>query len=98
MSGGSMNYVCWTLADCATGRMMDRELEEMLKDFVDLLHDCEWVHSCDTSDEKYFETVRKFKNKWFGKRDERLKEIVEKSVGELKEELMRMIGEEGNEQ
>ena len=65
----------------------------MLKDFVALLHDCEWAHDSDISEEKYFETVKKFKDKWFGNRDERLKDIVNQSIEELKLELMRMIGE-----
>ena len=91
MSGGSMDYIYCRLEGCATGKMRDRELEAMLKDFVKVLHDCEWSEDCDISDDEYFETVRKFKKKWFGKRDERLKEIVEKSVEELKAELMRMI-------
>lgn len=91
MSGGSMDYVCWTLENNASGRMEDRELEAMLKDFVKLLHDCEWYHSGDIGADNYFETVREFKKKWFGKRDERLQEIVEKSIEELKQELIRMI-------
>ena len=93
MSGGSMDYICCKLESSVSGMLMDKELEEMLKDFVALLHDCEWAHASDISEEKYFETVKKFKDKWFGNRDERLKDIVNQSIEELKLELMRMIGE-----
>lgn len=91
MSGGAMDYVCWTLEGNASGKLEDKELEAMLKDFVNLLHDCEWYHSGDIGEDDYFETVRKFKKKWFGKRDERLQEIIETSIEELKQELTRMI-------
>ena len=83
--------MCWTLEDKATGNMKDKELEAMLKDFVKVLHDCEWYDSDDIGEDAYFETVRKFKKKWFGKRDERLQEIIETSIEELKQELTRMI-------
>lgn len=93
MSGGSMDYIYCKLESSAIGMLMDKELEDMLKDFVALLHDCEWAHDSDISDEEYFETVKKFKDKWFGNRDERLKDIVNQSIEELRLELMRMIGE-----
>lgn len=93
MSGGSMGYVCYDLQDKAIGRMMDKELEALLKDFIELLHDCEWANDSDISDEQYFETVREFKKKWFGKRDDRLKEIIDSSLEDLRKELYAMIGE-----
>lgn len=98
MSGGSMDYIYRRLDENASGRMIDRELNAMLEDFVKVLHDCEWMHSCDISREGYFETVTWFKQKWFGKRDERLKEIIEQATDELKSELLKMIGDGSNEQ
>lgn len=97
MSGGSMDYIYSRLDAHASGRMKDRELNAMLKDFVEVLHDCEWAYDCDISDEEYFKTVRKFKQKWFGKRDERLKEIIERATQDLKSELLEMIGDGNNE-
>ena len=93
MSGGSMEYIYSKLYDSARGMLKDRELELMLNDFVEVLKDCEWMHSFDIGEEQYFETVSRFKQKWFGKRDERLKEIIEQATDELKEELLKMIGD-----
>lgn len=94
MSGGSMDYIYSRLEETASGRMKDRELNAMLEDFIKVLHDCEWMYSCDIGREDYFETVAKFKQKWFGNRDERLKEIIEQATDELKSELLIMIGDE----
>ena len=93
MSGGSMDYIYSRLDENASGRMEDRELNAMLEDFIKVLHDCEWMHSCDISREKYFETVANFKRKWFGNRDKRLREIIECATEELKSELLKMIGD-----
>lgn len=93
MSDGSMDYIYSSLDSSASGRMGDRELNAMLEDFVKVLHDCEWMHSCDISKEKYLETVVNFKQKWFGNRDKRLKEIIEQATDELKSELLQMIGD-----
>ena len=99
MSGGSMNYICWALENAAEGMMQDAELEELVHDFAEVLHDCEWYHSADICEETYRETVRKFKRKWIGGkgRNERLKAIIEKRIGEVREELMQMIGEGSGE-
>lgn len=93
MSGGSMDYIYSRLDETASGRMEDRELNAMLEDIIKVLHDCEWMHSYDISREAYFETVANFKRKWFGNRDERLKEIIEQATDELKSELLIMIGD-----
>lgn len=74
--------------------MKDAELEDLLKDFKGLLKDLEWCDSCDISEEGYFESVNKFKNKWFKKaRTERLKQYVDNTFEALKQELYQMIGE-----
>lgn len=94
MSGGSMNYVCWTLENAAEGMMCDAELEELLHDFAEVLHDCEWYHSADINMDTYMKTVRKFKAKWIGGkgRRKRLTEIIDKRIEETRTELMRMLG------
>ena len=49
MSGGSMNYACYTIEEQA--RYLDRELIDIAKDMAKLFHDAEWWHSSDI-DEK----------------------------------------------
>ena len=44
--------------------MHDRELSELIADVTCLLHDLEWYESCDISEDKYKESVNKFKKKW----------------------------------
>ena len=87
MSGGSFDYHCFTLEQYYVGKMQDIELNKMIKDLAKVLHDLEWWQSDDISEEEYRETVRKFKNKWFGKRDdtskECVKEILENALKEL---------------
>lgn len=88
MSGGSFNYGCYTLKDLYEGKMLDAELNRMIVDLCEVLHDLEWYVDCDISEEKYRETVRRFKKKWFGKTEVRVKDIVNERVDELKNELM----------
>ena len=64
MSGGSFNYTCYLIDDIYSGRMEDVELDDLLTDFIQVLHDLEWWKSDDYSEEQYRETVTKFKNRW----------------------------------
>ena len=63
MSGGSFEYKYLSL-DIYDGQLEDKELNELLEDFKNLLHDLEWYKSSDTSKEDYQETVKRFKGKW----------------------------------
>ena len=93
MSGGHFNYGFYHL-DEYLGHMGDEELNELLEDFKDLLHDLEWYESGDYSVETYRKSVKKFKDKWFkADRSERLERIIGVKVEELKTTLMDMIGE-----
>ena len=95
MSGGHFNYAFYQL-DNYEGQMEDAELNELLLDFRELLHDLEWYKSGDFCEDDYLESARNFKRKWLsGNRDERLKRIVTEECEKLKTELMKMIGEEG---
>jgi hypothetical protein len=76
MSGGSFDYKYIVLGDYYIGKMEDDELNEMMKDLEELLHDLEWYKSCDTSETDYLKTKNRFKDKWFGKRDERIVESI----------------------
>lgn len=95
MSGGSLDYICWKIEEAAC-RVDDRELKAMLLDLAKVMHDCEWWLSCDISKEEYQKTLNDFKNKWFGKRDENLKSIINAAVATLREELLDMIGNPGS--
>lgn len=96
MSGGSRNYFYHELEDQA-GTMHDREMDELVSDLAEIMHDLEWWESGDYSEDAYREAVRKFKAKWFGgAREEVLHGIVEKSCAELKAELLEMIGGDTN--
>lgn len=95
MSGGSLDYVCYKIENELSGMMQDAELNDLVKDFAKLAHDLEWALSSDTSMDSYFETVRKFKRKWFGTgREERLKRYIDESLKKQKEELYRLVGAE----
>lgn len=74
MSGGSFNYGYLTVDKLYTGKMCDEELNKMMEDLKDVLHDLEWWKSCDYSEEQYRETVDKFKNKWL--KDDKHKHIL----------------------
>ena len=67
MSGGSFDYMCYQIEEKYCGFMEDKELNEMMKDIVNLLHDLEWYTSGDTSQDDYKNSVKKFKDKWFNR-------------------------------
>ena len=94
MSGGSYNYEYCRVDDEYVGRMYDAELDELIKDLVPVLKAVEWWKSGDTCEQTYREDVLKFKKKWLsdGVRTERLGEIINGKVEELREELLKMIG------
>lgn len=64
MSGGSYDYICFRIEDLLTDKMYDDTLNEMVSDFVSVVHDLEWWQSGDISEEDYRDTVDKFKKKW----------------------------------
>lgn len=98
MSGGSHNYIYAQLREACSGAMYDAEMDDMIDDLCEVLHDLEWWYSGDTSEEKYRKTLQKFKQKWFqGDRAERLKGYIDKQVGLVRGELYRLIGIDTNE-
>lgn len=92
MSGGHFNYLYSTIEDTYCGEMQDIELNEMMKDLVELLHDLEWYMSCDYGEQTYRETVQKFKKKWFKRTNENMREFIEKKYEEKKNELLKDLG------
>lgn len=94
MSGGSYNYICYTLSNECEGAMYDEEMNDLIKDLCDVLHDLEWWKSCDIGEEDYRETVKKFKEKWFKQtRTKRLKTYIDEEINRTKKELYNLIGE-----
>ena len=93
MSGGSYCYKYCEVDDYYVGAMYDAELDEMMKDLVEVLHDVEWWQSGDIDEDDYRKTVKEFKDKWFNSdRSERLKPIIDRRINEVRTELINMIG------
>ena len=91
MSGGSYQYQYRNIEDTYVDEVFDEEINLMIKDLCILLKDLEWWQSGDTGEDDYRNSVRLFKARWFGVRDERLKEIVESRIDNLRKELLETI-------
>ena len=91
MSGGSYNYGYSTVEYTYVGEMKDTELNEMMKDLVQVLHDLEWYVDCDISEETYRETVTKFKSKWFKRRKCDIEALVNEEFEKKKQELLKEL-------
>ena len=89
MSGGSYNYMYCRIEDEYVGRMFDSQLDNMMKDLVEVLHDLEWWQSCDSSEERYRDTVRKFKKKWFRQTKIDVQKQIESKLEQTKDELLK---------
>jgi len=89
MSGGSFDYMYSQIRDIYCGEMEDEELNEMMEDLCNLLYKLEWYTSGDTIEEDYIEAKNKFKNKWFGKRNENLVNMVSKKLNSMAETIKK---------
>ena len=100
MSGGSYEYIYMRVEELCKGQMFDAELNELIGDLCDVLHDVEWWQSGDMSEKEYRKTVNKFKAKWLhGDREVRLKGYIDAQVGQVKRALYALVGvEEGVEE
>jgi len=87
MSGGSYDYTCFRVEEAYENKMFDVELNEMIMDLCQVLHDLEWWQSCDIGEEQYRKTIQVFKDKWFGKRDLRLRELVNQEFDKFRENI-----------
>ena len=93
MSGGSMDYICYRIADYASD-LCDKEMTELATDMADIFHDAEWWHSSDTCEETYRESVAKFKAKWFGtSRQDRLIGYINETLAKAKSECYALVSE-----
>lgn len=98
MSGGSYNYIYSKLSVECEGEMHDAEMNDLIKDLCEVLHDLEWWQSGDYSENQYRETVSEFKKKWFkGDRSTRLKSYIDEQIGMVRNQLYALIGEVDDE-
>ena len=88
MSGGYFEYSYTKLA-IYEDEMEDEQLNEMIKDLVKLLRELEWYKSFDTSEKTYRKEVRKFKKKWFGNPDKKLKDAIISDLDKLKDKISK---------
>ena len=95
MSGGSYDYKFQTLDDYYVGRMHDKEMDELLKDLIEVLHDLEWWISCDIDEDQYRKTLSEFKNKWIRQNEtqivERLTAIIDSELDRTRRQLTKML-------
>lgn len=99
MSGGSYNYIYSKLLTECAGSMYDAEMNDMIEDLCEVLHDLEWWQSSDSSEEQYRETLKKFKIKWFRTdRVDRLKKYIDEQISVVKRQLYSLIGEPESEE
>ena len=89
MSGGSYCYMFNRIEEEYVGRMFDSQLNEMMKDLVDVLHDLEWWQSCDYGEDRYRHTVKKFKKKWFKQTKIDVQKQIESEFERTKNELLK---------
>ena len=95
MSGGSYGYIYSTLLNECENAMYDAEMNDLIIDLAEVLHDLEWWKSDDSNEEKYRKTLARFKAKWFVRdRSERLRGYIDQQIGIVKHELYALIGEE----
>ena len=63
MSGGSFEYGYTKIKYDYVGYMQDKEMDDLMEDIAEVMHDLEWWQSGDISEEDYRETIKKFKQK-----------------------------------
>ena len=63
MSGGSMDYICFQVKE-HVGCFEDKELDELLDDMAELLHEREWFLSGENCEGKWNLAKKEFKEKW----------------------------------
>ena len=92
MSGGSYNYIYSRLSSVCENRMYDAEMDDLIKDSCEVLHDLEWWQSYDLSEEEYRKTLSAFKKKWFkGDREQRLKGYIDEQLSIVRSQLCSLI-------
>lgn len=75
MSGGHWDYIQFKTEEIANELNSEllkeeREFGLLLKDISQVLHDCDWWKSGDTSKDNFIKSWNRFKAKWFGEKNE----------------------------
>lgn len=95
MSGGSFDYGYTRIEYDYAGYMQDREMDDLMKDVAEVMHDLEWWQSGDIGEENYRETIKKFKQKWFKQsNNKRIKKYINDELNQFKENLNGLLGGE----
>lgn len=77
--------------------MEDRQISELVFDVLCLIYSADWYKSGDTGKDTYHDDLKFFKQKWMKPSGEELvKEEIEKSVSDLRNELMWSLCCEGS--
>lgn len=92
MSGGAYDYGFYKIDELYSGKMYDDELNDMMKDLVDVLYKLEWWQSGDIGEEEYRKTVVWFKEKWLKRIKTNVKALIESEFENKKQELLRDLG------
>lgn len=99
MSGGHFEYddsrlkhTIFGWADRPHNVFEDREISELVWDVLELIHQYDWYASADSGKETYLEAKKKFKDKWFGDRDIRVKRIIDEVINDAHKELYETFG------
>lgn len=86
MSGGSLDYICYTLEE-HTKDFDDKELNDLVSDLSQLFHDREWYLSGDTGEGAWNEARDAFKRKWMTPdgREKRLIAYIDEEAEKLRQ-------------
>ena len=100
MSGGRFGYYnkylkdeMFAYDDRPNNVMEDDEISELVWDVLELIRVFDYYCCKDTGRDTYIKRKNEFKKKWFGNRSERLEQIVDKKIDQLREEVKEMIGD-----
>lgn len=99
MSGGRFEYKDTGLkneifgwSDRPYNVFEDREISELVWDVLDLIHDYDWFSCGDTGEDAWIKSKTAFKDKWFGKQEDRTKRIVDQVINDARDELYKTFG------
>lgn len=108
MSGGRFDYVDSQLKSeifgwsneykDAPNVFEDVEINELVWDTLDLIHDYDWYTSGDTSKQRWLESKSVFKQKWLKTDVDRVKRIIDAEIEKCKVTLYETYMPNGKEE
>lgn len=93
MSGGSFGYMYNEFKEMYAGEMKDKDLDELVADLSQVLHDLEWWQSSDIGEESYRKTVDEFKKKWLSGYDDETNGRIERFKNNLLQTIEKQLRE-----